>query len=120
MSIGERIRSRRLELRMTQDELAKKAGYKNRSSINKIENDGRNLSQGKIKAIADALDTTPSYIMGWKEKVKQLEPPISNKIETQCIARILEAMHDMEESDLDKIEDFVMYLKNKPQNPPRS
>ena len=53
---------------MSQDELAKKLGYKSRSSINKIEMDSRNLTQSKIKAIADALETTPSYIMGWDVK----------------------------------------------------
>ena len=67
MTIGERIRIRREELGMTQDELAKKIGYKSRSSVNKIELDLYNLKQSKIKAIADALDTTPSYIMGWEE-----------------------------------------------------
>ena len=33
----ERIRRRREELGLSQDELAKKLGYKSRSSINKIE-----------------------------------------------------------------------------------
>lgn len=65
MTIGERIKLRREELNMSQDELAHKLGYKNRSSINKIELDKQNLRQSKIKAIADALSTTPSYIMGW-------------------------------------------------------
>lgn len=37
MTIGERIKKRRLELGMTQDELAKKLGYKSRSSVNKLE-----------------------------------------------------------------------------------
>lgn len=67
MTIGERIKARREELNMTQDELAKKIGYKSRSSINKIELDLYNLKQSKIKTIADALETTPSYIMGWSE-----------------------------------------------------
>ena len=66
MLVGNRIRSRREALKMSQDELAKKAGYKSRSSIAKIENDGRNLPQDKIYAIAIALETTPSYIMGWE------------------------------------------------------
>lgn len=65
MEIGERIKLRREELRMSQDELAKKVGYKSRSSINKIEADGRGLPQRKIAAFASALDTTPSYLMGW-------------------------------------------------------
>lgn len=75
-TIGERIRLRREELHLSQEELAKKLGYKSRSSINKIELDSRNLTQSKIKAIADALETTPSYIMGWEE-----ESSTSEKIE---------------------------------------
>lgn len=70
MTIGERIKLRREELNMTQDELAKKLNYKSRSSINKIELDIYNLKQSKIKMIADALQTTPSYIMGWNDADK--------------------------------------------------
>lgn len=66
-TIGNRIRHRREELSLSQDELGKRLGYKSRSSINKIELDQRDLTQSKIKAIADALETTPAYIMGWKE-----------------------------------------------------
>lgn len=72
MTIGERIKARREELGYSQDDLAKKLGYKSRSSINKIELGYQNLTQSKIKAIADALDTTPSYIMGWTNTP---EPP---------------------------------------------
>ena len=67
MNIGERIKIRREQLNISQDELAKKIGYKSRSSINKIEMGHYNLTQSKIKAIADALETTPGYIMGWDE-----------------------------------------------------
>ncbi len=67
MDIGERIKLRREELNLSQDELAKKVGYKSRSSINKIEQDGRGLPQKKIVAFAKALDTTPAYLMGWTE-----------------------------------------------------
>lgn len=66
-TIGERIKLRREELGLSQDELARKLGYKSRSSINKIEIGCQNLIQSKIKAIADALETTPDYIMGWEE-----------------------------------------------------
>ena len=67
MEIGERIRQRREELDMTQDELARAVGYKSRSSINKIEMDGRGLPQKKIADIAKALKVTPSYLMGWTD-----------------------------------------------------
>ncbi len=67
MKIGERIKYRREELGLSQDELARRLGYKSRSSINKIENDASGLPQTKIAAIAAALQTTPAYIMGWEE-----------------------------------------------------
>ena len=65
MDIGSRIKKRREYLEMSQEELAHKVGYKSRSSINKIESDGRGLPQKKILAFADALDTSPAYLMGW-------------------------------------------------------
>ena len=69
MDIGERIKKRREELGLSQSELARKVGYTSRSTINKIEKDGRGISQDKIAAIAKALHTTPSYLMGWTDAV---------------------------------------------------
>ncbi len=67
-SIGERIKARREELNLSQEDLAKRIGYQSRSSINKIELGYQNLQQSKIKEIAEALETTPSYIMGWDDE----------------------------------------------------
>lgn len=67
MEIGDRIKHKREELGISQEELARKVGYKSRSSINKIETDGRGLPQSKIMLFAKALETTPSYLMGWEE-----------------------------------------------------
>lgn len=67
MDIGDRIKKKREELGMSQEELAKKVGYKSRSSVNKIEMDGRGLPQNKIVLFAKALETTPAYLMGWEE-----------------------------------------------------
>lgn len=67
-TIGSRTRDQREKLGISQDELSKRLGYKSRSSINKIELGERNLTQAKIKSIANALGTTPEYIMGWTEQ----------------------------------------------------
>lgn len=67
MNIGERIRSRREELGLTQEELAKKLGYKSRSSVNKVET-SRELSNKKVRQYAEALNCSPAYLMGWEEK----------------------------------------------------
>lgn len=66
MSVGKRIKDKRIELNMTQDELAKKVGYKSRSSIQKIEA-ARDLPLKKISRMAVALNCSPGYLMGWEE-----------------------------------------------------
>lgn len=64
MTIGDRIKQRRLELGLSQDEVAKKVGYQSRSSINKLEN-SRNLPLTKVEMMAKALECSPGYLMGW-------------------------------------------------------
>ena len=66
-SIGDKIRARRLELHMTQEELAEKLGYKSKSTINKIELGVNDIVQSKVVEFARALDTTTSYLMSWDE-----------------------------------------------------
>lgn len=61
--IGKKLKARRLELGMTQDELAKKLGYRSRSTINKIELDKHDVSQTKLKKIAEVLDCPPTYFI---------------------------------------------------------
>ena len=67
MTIGERIKQKRIELNLSQDELAKKVGYKSRSSIQKIEA-ARDLPLRKISRMASALGTSPGYLMGWEDE----------------------------------------------------
>lgn len=49
---------------MSQDDLAKAMGYRDRSMITKIESGKVDISQKKILALAKILNTTPSYLMG--------------------------------------------------------
>lgn len=64
MEVGERIRQRREQLGMTQDELARLVGYTSRSSVAKIEANANGMVQSKLIAFAKALKTTPSYLLG--------------------------------------------------------
>ena len=63
--VGEQIKKRRIELGLTQKELAEKLGYKSNTTINKIELGINDISQSKVIEFAKALNTTPAYIMGW-------------------------------------------------------
>lgn len=68
MNIGERIKSRRKELHMSADLLAERLG-KDRSTVYRYENgDIENLPIDIVRPIAEALETTPDYIMGWNKE----------------------------------------------------
>lgn len=64
MELYKRIKIRREELGMSQQDLATKLGYKSRSSINKIELGENDIPQSKIAAFAMALETSEAWLMG--------------------------------------------------------
>lgn len=61
--IGNKIKSRRIELGMTQMDLAKKMGYKSKSTINKIELGINDINQSKMKKMAHALEVPVDYLI---------------------------------------------------------
>lgn len=67
MEVGERIKLRREQLNMTQEELAQKVGYTSRSSVAKVESNANGMVQSKLLLFANALKTTPAYLLGWEE-----------------------------------------------------
>lgn len=63
--IGERIRNLRQKLGLTQEELAKRAGYTSRSTINKMEKGLIDITQSKFVRLSKILGVTPSQLLGW-------------------------------------------------------
>lgn len=86
MSIGKKIKDLRTELNMTVDELAAKLG-KNRATIYRYEKgDIGNLPLDVLEPLANALKTTPAYLMGWEDKKDDNEITIGDllkKMRTQ-------------------------------------
>lgn len=67
MTIGERIKQRRIELGLSVDEVAEKLG-KNRATVYRYEsNDIENLPVGTLEPLATILETTPAQLMGWED-----------------------------------------------------
>lgn len=66
--MGQRVKVQREMMLMTQDELARRIGYLGKSSISRIEKGETEIPQSKLKAFADALNTTIPYLMGWDER----------------------------------------------------
>ena len=61
--LGEHIRLLRESEGMSQEELAKKAGFAGRAAISAIEKGKNNISVDKLTALALALNTTPGDLM---------------------------------------------------------
>lgn len=69
MHIGKQIKRRRLELGYTQEQLAKMVGYTSRATINKIEAGKSDITQSKVVEFANALQTTPGYLLDWEDHI---------------------------------------------------
>jgi len=96
MTVGNRIRQRRLELGWTQTELAERMGYSGKSTVCMAETCGDNITTTKVQKFADALGVTPRYLMGYEdrragdeqaaialyERYKNAPPDIQSAVET--------------------------------------
>lgn len=77
MTVGQRIKQRRKELKISADELGKRLG-KDRSTVFRYENGSiEKLPIDILEPIAKALQTTPEFLMGW-EKVQKKNDVLSD------------------------------------------
>ena len=72
MTIGDKVRQRRITLGMTQHELALSLGYKNRTAINKIEKGLRSIPSSKLKSFASVLRMDVEQLIN-----KSASPPLN-------------------------------------------
>lgn len=62
------IKRRREELGMSQRELAARCGYSDHTTIAKMEKGLVDITIGRLKKIADALEIDPIELTGWNEE----------------------------------------------------
>ena len=120
---GGRVRSRRQELGLSMDELAKKVGYTGqagRTSIYKIETGRQDVPASKVKAIAAALETSEAYLMGVeiREKKSPLsellsrakgEPKIAKAVEPEKPKEI--TLDSLEKLETDQLRRLMIYAE---------
>jgi len=67
MNIGDRIKSRRIELGLTQKDVAEKLGVKD-ATVQRYESGNiKNLKQEKISKLSEILCVKPEWLMGWNK-----------------------------------------------------
>lgn len=119
MTVGDRIKTRRIELNLSQDELAKKVGYKSRSSIQKIEC-ARKLPLDKVELMASALECSISYLMDWEDEdgIKtphgELNDIYARNLAIQASDReLLDLYHNMLPEAQDSVVQLIKSLQRK-------
>lgn len=71
--IGVRIKNRRKDIGMTQEELGKIVGV-TKATINKYETGiVINMKRPTIEKIAEALNVVPGYLMGWTDNIANVQ-----------------------------------------------
>lgn len=85
MVIGKKIKNRRIQLNMSQEELAFKMGYKSRSTIAKIESGINKLSKNKLNKLCKFLYVDLDYFDEYSDDKIEL----NNNVNVKKIAIIL-------------------------------
>lgn len=119
--IGQRIKQMREQLGLSQEELAKRIGSSNRSTVSNYEQGNRTFKQSQIALFSKALNTTPAYLMGWEEEHKKgVKIPVLGHIQAGIPVEAIEDILDWEEIDekLAKTGDyFCLQVRGKSMQP---
>lgn len=111
MEFKDKIKTRRLELNLTLEEVAKKVGVSSPTIQRYESGEIKNVRKDKIKKLADALELSPAYLMGWDETDTQEEKDSkSGKDDIKTIAA--HAIDDLTEEEQLKIIEFAKFIKS--------
>lgn len=110
MTIYERIKYLREKQNMSQQELALRVGYKDKSAVSKVERGDRDINQTMVKKYAEALHTTPAYLMGWEEKENPPAEPQLTEGEEKLLKLIRLMPEEMKKQYIELLESTLKAL----------
>jgi repressor LexA len=122
---GMNLKKLRLEKGMSQEELAKKLGYKGRSAINKIETGVNDMPRDMVVRCAEVLGVSPLDLFFYEylpdsdvhiptQKnllIDALDVTIKNESVRNAVHAILEESKSLPISKLDQILSYIKFLK---------
>lgn len=111
MDLANRVKNRREELGLSQEQLALRMGYSSRTSINKIEN-GRPCSQKIISRLADALNVSIPYLMGWGDEDHKKEQPTEYDGLSEKQKLFIYKVMQMTDAELDRLDKILTLVEN--------
>lgn len=110
-NIGRNIRTIRESLKMTQEELAEKAGYKNSAIIVAIENGNNEPAYEKVKDIANALGVSIYQVKGQSKFRKVTGDGIYySEADLAALDLLSPLIYEMDGEELDRILDYAILV----------
>ncbi|MEB7779225.1 helix-turn-helix domain-containing protein [Mammaliicoccus fleurettii] len=104
MTFSKRLKESRKKRGLTLSELGNKIN-KTEATIQRYESGSiKNLKNDTIEQLADALNVSPSYLMGWDEE-KPYQP-------TTIAAHLDGEVDDLNEDEMQKVLEYVKFLKS--------
>lgn len=100
------IKKLRKQNNWSQEELAKKMGYTDRSSISRIENGDVDLPQSKIMEFARVFDVAPGDLMGWDDFVENVT---QGQVDLDEMSHAIK-MYELYKNANPKVQEMVQYL----------
>ena len=118
MNIGERIKKRRTELKISQRDLAAKLGYSDHTTVTRIEAGKVDLSQARLKQFASALDVSVGYLMGWEDDPEEAGALAALVISDPRIRELVADYLTLDEADRNIITNLASSLAVKRKSQP--
>jgi transcriptional regulator with XRE-family HTH domain len=113
MTTSDRIRQRRLELGLTQLEVAKRIGLTTKAAVCKIEKQGNDVTLKNVERFAKALNCSPAYLMGWEEENENKTQIDKLDIQADREARFLELYSRLSDYEKNLIDNMLTTLTSK-------
>ena len=114
MTVGDRIKNRRIELGLTQEDLALRMGYKGKSSVCAAESCGDNVTTTKVKKFAAALGVSDRYLMGWEDDTEVLMDVTTGSEKTKKAVELYDRVMSLPPADQTALLTLLESLQKKP------
>ena len=110
MNIGDKIRQLRETNGMTLEELGDKVGV-GKSTVRKWETGMiANMRRDKILKVAQALGTTPDYLMGWEKPAEDEAEKLADMVGDRKLTSYIEKISQLDDADKEKIYSYIDYI----------
>ena len=116
---GMNLKRLRTERGMSQDELAKKLGYKGRSAINKIETGVNDMPREMVVRCAEALNVSPMELFFYEQlpEIEDIHFPTQKEMLKDMLWKdspmraILDEAKNLPENKLQQLLSYIKFLK---------